>query len=292
MRTTLMAGIGLTLAAPRSRDEPDRAGLPRPLRTCRRRRWTGCRPARPGRTRYGGWSPRSWSATRPRPPVPTWATCGPGSAGAPKKECTRSPRGGTTSTTGPGTWQHSRSRRPGGRPRPPPSPAGCPACPGSTTAASGRSNCWSTPRSPTSAARLAYTTSYALVRSLARRAGCRTSRTPWATPTPAPPAATTAPGTTSTGTPPLPDGHPTAPHDRSATGVARQGRRRRPHTPVIARLVSADGAEEWWPARAVRWTEDAVLIGYESSPGEQKSLRHLRYRRRRASDPPSVTRDP
>ena len=132
----------------------------------------------------------------------------------------------------------------------------------------------------------------ALVRSLARRAGCRTSRTPWATPTPAPPAATTAPGTTSTGTPPLPDGHPTAPHDRSATGVARQGRRRRPHTPVIARLVSADGAEEWWPARAVRWTEDAVLIGYESSPGEQKSLRHLRYRRRRASDPPSVTRDP
>src|SRR5664279_5618088 len=138
-------------------------------------------------------------------------------------------------------------------------------------------------------ARLAYTTGYALIRRLARRAGCRTSRTPWATPTPAPPAATTAPGTTSTGTPPLPDGHPTAPHDRSATGVARQGRRRRPHTPVIARLVSADGAEEWWPARAVRWTEDAVLIGYESSPGEQKSLRHLRYRRRRASDPPSVT---
>jgi len=51
-------------------------------------------------------------------------------------------------------------------------------------------------------ARLAYTTSYALIRRLARRAGCRTSRTPSATPTPAPPAATTAPGTTSTGTPP------------------------------------------------------------------------------------------
>ena len=45
--------------------------------------------------------------------------------------------------------------------------------------------------------------------------------------------------------------------------------------PVIARLVCADGAEEWWPARAVRWTEDAVLVGYESSPGDQKSLRHL-----------------
>jgi hypothetical protein len=46
--------------------------------------------------------------------------------------------------------------------------------------------------------------------------------------------------------------------------------------PVIARLVCADnGTEEWWPARAVRWTEDAVLVGYESSPGDQKSLRHL-----------------
>ena len=45
--------------------------------------------------------------------------------------------------------------------------------------------------------------------------------------------------------------------------------------PVIARLVCADGAEEWWPARAVRWTEDAVLVGYESSPGDQNSLRHL-----------------
>ena len=45
--------------------------------------------------------------------------------------------------------------------------------------------------------------------------------------------------------------------------------------PVIARLVRADGTEEWWPARAVRWTEDAVLVGYESSPGDQKSLRHL-----------------
>ena len=32
--------------------------------------------------------------------------------------------------------------------------------------------------------------------------------------------------------------------------------------PVIARLVCADGAEEWWPARAVRWTKDAVLVGY------------------------------
>ena len=36
--------------------------------------------------------------------------------------------------------------------------------------------------------------------------------------------------------------------------------------PVIARLVCADGTEEWWPARAVRWAEDAVLVGYESPP--------------------------
>jgi hypothetical protein len=34
--------------------------------------------------------------------------------------------------------------------------------------------------------------------------------------------------------------------------------------PVIARLVCTDGTEEWWPAKAVRWTEDAVLVGYES----------------------------
>jgi len=59
--------------------------------------------------------------------------------------------------------------------------------------------------------------------------------------------------------------------------------------PVIARLVCADGAEEWWPARAVRWTEDAVLVGYESLPwrSEQPSSSLARYRRRRPSDPPS-----
>ena len=48
-----------------------------------------------------------------------------------------------------------------------------------------------------------------------------------------------------------------------------------PDADLIARLVCADRTEEWWPARAVRWTEDAVLVGYESSPGDQKSLRHL-----------------
>jgi hypothetical protein len=75
-------------------------------------------------------------------------------------------------------------------------------------------------------ARLSYSTSYALIRRLARRAGIgaadrlsphslrhsmppscsapacrsRTCRTPWAMPIPAPPGATTGPGTTSTGT--------------------------------------------------------------------------------------------
>ena len=42
--------------------------------------------------------------------------------------------------------------------------------------------------------------------------------------------------------------------------------------PVIARLVCADGLEEWWPARAVRWTATDVLIGFEAEPGNPRSL--------------------
>ena len=45
--------------------------------------------------------------------------------------------------------------------------------------------------------------------------------------------------------------------------------------PVIARLVREDGSEEWWPARAVRWTATDVLIGFEAEPGDPKSLRYL-----------------
>jgi hypothetical protein len=45
--------------------------------------------------------------------------------------------------------------------------------------------------------------------------------------------------------------------------------------PVIARLVCADGVEEWWPARAVQWTTTEVMIGFEAEPGDHKSLRHL-----------------
>lgn len=45
--------------------------------------------------------------------------------------------------------------------------------------------------------------------------------------------------------------------------------------PVIARLVCPDGSEEWWPARAVRWTATSVLIGFETEPGDHRSLRYL-----------------
>lgn len=45
--------------------------------------------------------------------------------------------------------------------------------------------------------------------------------------------------------------------------------------PVIARLVCADGLEEWWPARAVQWTATDVLIGFEAEPGNSRSLRYL-----------------
>lgn len=35
--------------------------------------------------------------------------------------------------------------------------------------------------------------------------------------------------------------------------------------PVIARLVWED-CEEWWPARAVRWTDTAVLVSIQLAP--------------------------
>ncbi len=35
--------------------------------------------------------------------------------------------------------------------------------------------------------------------------------------------------------------------------------------PVIARLVWED-CEEWWPARAVRWTDTAVLVSIQLDP--------------------------
>ncbi len=45
--------------------------------------------------------------------------------------------------------------------------------------------------------------------------------------------------------------------------------------PVIARLVCPDGSEEWWPAKATRWTPSSVLIGFETEPGDHNSLRYL-----------------
>jgi hypothetical protein len=45
--------------------------------------------------------------------------------------------------------------------------------------------------------------------------------------------------------------------------------------PVIARLVYPDGSEEWWPAKATRWTPTSVLIGFETEPGDHRSLRYL-----------------
>lgn len=44
--------------------------------------------------------------------------------------------------------------------------------------------------------------------------------------------------------------------------------------PVIARLVWGQ-SEEWWPARAVRWTTAAVMVGVQLDPGDSLSCRYF-----------------
>ena len=38
--------------------------------------------------------------------------------------------------------------------------------------------------------------------------------------------------------------------------------------PVIVHLVWSDGAEEWRPARAIRWTPTHVMVGWLDEPGD------------------------
>ncbi|MBM9466739.1 hypothetical protein [Nakamurella leprariae] len=41
--------------------------------------------------------------------------------------------------------------------------------------------------------------------------------------------------------------------------------------PVVARLVFADGRQQWWPAQAVRWTRSAVLVAIRPPTGQLRA---------------------
>lgn len=43
--------------------------------------------------------------------------------------------------------------------------------------------------------------------------------------------------------------------------------------PVIVRLVLADSAgEEWRPGTTVKWTQTAVMVGWQADPGDPRSM--------------------
>jgi len=44
--------------------------------------------------------------------------------------------------------------------------------------------------------------------------------------------------------------------------------------PVIVRVVWADGADEWRPARAVRWTSTHVMVAWRDDHADPRSERH------------------
>ena len=46
--------------------------------------------------------------------------------------------------------------------------------------------------------------------------------------------------------------------------------------PAIARLVlDAAGSDEMWPCTALRWTDEAVMVTIQFTPGESQSARPL-----------------
>ena len=46
------------------------------------------------------------------------------------------------------------------------------------------------------------------------------------------------------------------------------------NVPVIVRVVWSDGAEEWRPARAVRWTATHVMVAWRDDEADPRSERH------------------
>lgn len=79
--------------------------------------------------------------------------------------------------------------------------------------------------------------------------------------------------------PPLNAGSCTATAQTPSTATkvpAPKDQTRRPQGsyPVIARLVLADGSEEWRPGNASRWTATAVLASWQQQPGDSRSVVH------------------
>jgi len=60
---------------------------------------------------------------------------------------------------------------------------------------------------------------------------------------------------------PTPDHHPLRP-----PGVSY---------PVILRLVLENGSEQWWPGKTVKWIGDAVMVSWESEPGNPRSNEYV-----------------
>ena len=42
--------------------------------------------------------------------------------------------------------------------------------------------------------------------------------------------------------------------------------------PVIVRLALPDGSEQWRPGRTIKWTNEAVYVAWETTPGEPRHL--------------------
>lgn len=65
-------------------------------------------------------------------------------------------------------------------------------------------------------------------------------------------------------------------HREVANSEVPEGIPTRPQgdVPVIVRVVWTDGAEEWRPARAIRWTRGHVMVAWREDPAQPRSERH------------------
>lgn len=67
-------------------------------------------------------------------------------------------------------------------------------------------------------------------------------------------------------------------HHRYSNQIAapkNQPRRPQGNFPVIVRLVHQDNSEEWRPSVVIRFTDTAVLAGWQQEPGNPRSVIHI-----------------